>query len=75
MVVVIRQKRHWLWRAVDNAVDDEGEVLDFLVHRKRDAKAAKKLMKKLLKKHGCWETKHTRNTCAIYTIAVRICSA
>ncbi len=27
MVIVIRRKRHWLWRAVDN----EGEVLDFLV--------------------------------------------
>ncbi len=47
MVIVIRRKRYWLWRAVDN----EGEVLDFLVHRKRDAKAAKRLMKKLLKKH------------------------
>ncbi len=30
MVIVIRRKRYWLWRAVDN----EGEVLDFLVpHR------------------------------------------
>ncbi len=48
MVIVIRRKRYWLWRAVDN----EGEVLDFLVQRKRDAKAAKKLMKKLLKKHS-----------------------
>jgi len=48
MVIVIRKRRHWLWRAVDN----EGEVLDFLVQSKRDAKAAKKLMKKLLKKHG-----------------------
>jgi hypothetical protein len=44
MVIVIQRKRYWLWRAVDN----EGEVLDFLVQRKRDAKAAKKLMKKLL---------------------------
>jgi transposase-like protein len=48
MVIVIQRKRYWLWRAVDN----EGEVLDFLVQRKRDTKAAKKLMKKLLKKHG-----------------------
>ncbi len=39
---------YWLWRAVDN----EGEVLDFLVQRRRDAKAASKLMKKLLKKQG-----------------------
>jgi transposase-like protein len=48
MVIVIRRRRYWLWRAVDN----EGEVLDFLVQRKRDAKAAKKLMRKLLKKQG-----------------------
>ena len=48
MVIVIWKRRYWLWRAFDN----EGEVLDFPVQRKRDAKAAKKLMKKLLKKHG-----------------------
>jgi transposase-like protein len=48
MVIVIRRRRYWLWRAVDN----EGEVLDFLVQRKRDTKAARKLMKKLLKKQG-----------------------
>jgi transposase-like protein len=36
------------WRAVDN----EGEVLDLLVQSKRNAKAALKLMRKLLKKHG-----------------------
>jgi transposase-like protein len=48
MGIVIRSRRYWLWRAVDN----EGEILDFLVQRKRDAKAAKKLMKKLLRKHG-----------------------
>jgi transposase-like protein len=48
MVIFMQRKRYWLWRAVDN----EGEVLDFLVQRRRDAKAAKKLMKKLLKKQG-----------------------
>jgi transposase-like protein len=48
MVIVIRRKRYWLWRAVDN----EGEVLDFLVQSRRNARAAKKLMKKLLKKQG-----------------------
>ena len=32
MVIVIRGRRHWLWRAVDN----EGEVLDFLVQSKRN---------------------------------------
>jgi putative transposase len=49
MVIMIRGKRHWLWRAVDN----EGEVLDFLVQTKRNANAALKLMRKLLKKQGC----------------------
>ncbi len=48
MVIIIQGKRHWLWRAVDN----EGEVLDFLVQRRRDAKVALKLMKKLLKKQS-----------------------
>jgi putative transposase len=48
MVIVIRGRRHWLWRAVDN----EGEVLDFLVQSRRTAKAALKWMRKLLKKHG-----------------------
>lgn len=48
MAVVIRGWRYWLWRAVDN----EGEVLDFLVQPTRDAKAAIKLLKKLLKRQG-----------------------
>ena len=48
MVIVIRGKGHWLWRAVDN----EGEVLDFLIQSKRKTKAALKLMRKLLKKKG-----------------------
>jgi transposase-like protein len=33
-------------------VDNEGEVLDFLVQSRRGAKAARKLMRKLLKKQG-----------------------
>ena len=48
MVISIRGDKYWLWRAVDN----EGEVLDLLVQRRRDTPAAKKLMVKLLKKHG-----------------------
>ena len=48
MVIVIRRKRYWLWRAVDN----EGEVLDFLVQRRRNARAAVRLMRKLLKRQG-----------------------
>ncbi len=48
MVIVVRGVRYWLWRAVD----DEGEVLDFLVQKRRNARVARKLMKKLLKKQG-----------------------
>ena len=48
MVVQIAGKRMYLWRAVDH----EGEVLDMLVQRGRDKRAALRLMRKLLKKHG-----------------------
>src|SRR6266568_2246029 len=48
MVVRIAGKRMNLWRAVDH----EGEVLDMLVQRRRDKRAALRLMRKLLKKQG-----------------------
>ncbi len=48
MFVSINGKRMYLWRAVDS----EGEVLDILVHPRRNKKAALKLMRKLLKKQG-----------------------
>jgi putative transposase len=38
MAVLIAGRRFWLWRAVD----DEGEVLDLLVQRRRDKTAAVK---------------------------------
>src|SRR5499427_589576 len=38
--------KHWLWRAVDQT----GVVLDGLVQRRRDKQAAKRLLRKLLKK-------------------------
>src|SRR5258707_5603440 len=48
MVVRIAGKRMYLWRAVDH----EGEVLDMLVQRRRDKRAALRLMRKLLRKLG-----------------------
>src|SRR5204863_9616125 len=39
---------HWLWRAVDQ----HGVVLDVLVQSRRDARAAKRLLRKLLKRQG-----------------------
>jgi len=42
------RKRYWLLRAVDN----EDETLDFLGHSRRNTKAAKIQMRKLLEKQG-----------------------
>lgn len=47
-VVAINGKKQWLWRAVDQ----NGFVLDVLVQSRRNAKAAKRLMRKLLKAQG-----------------------
>ena len=48
VVVTINGKKHWLWRAVDRY----GAVLDVLVQSRRDRHAARRLMRKLLKKQG-----------------------
>jgi putative transposase len=47
-VVSIPGRKHWLWRAVDQ----NGFVLDVLVQSRRNAKAAKRLIRKLLKGQG-----------------------
>ena len=47
-VITIAGKKHHLWRAVDQ----EGFVLDVLVQSRRNKKAAKRLLRKLLKKQG-----------------------
>jgi putative transposase len=49
VVVTIAGKPHWLWRAVDQ----DGYILDEIVHSRRNAKAAKRLLTRLLKKQGC----------------------
>jgi putative transposase len=49
VVVTIAGQRHWLWRAVDQ----DGYVLDEIVQMRRDTKAAKRLLKRLLQKQGC----------------------
>ncbi|MEZ2223546.1 IS6 family transposase [Rhizobium sp. RCC_161_2] len=45
VVITIAGKKNWLWRAVDQ----HGFVLDVLAQSRRNAKAAKRLMRKLLK--------------------------
>ena len=46
--VKIGRDRFWLWRAVDQ----DGIVLDEVLQRRRDKRAARRLLTKLLKKHG-----------------------
>src|SRR5499426_3102495 len=43
--ITINKEHHYLWRAVDQ----DGNVLDILVQRRRDKQAAKKFFRKLLK--------------------------
>jgi putative transposase len=49
VVVTIAGKKHWLWRAVDQ----DGYVFDEIVQSRRDTKAAKRILKRLLKKQDC----------------------
>jgi putative transposase len=46
--VKINGVTHYLWRAVDH----EGEVLESIVTKMRDRKAALKFLKKSMKRHG-----------------------
>ena len=46
VVLTISGLRHWLWRAIDQ----NGLVLDILVQSRRDTQAAKRLLRKLLKR-------------------------
>jgi putative transposase len=45
--VKIQGHRHYLWRAVDQ----DGEVVDVFLQKRRDGKAAKRFFKRLLKNH------------------------
>jgi putative transposase len=46
MVITIKKQQYYLWRAVDS----EGNVLDVLLQRHRDTKAAERFFRRLLKK-------------------------
>jgi len=47
-VITIRGKKHWLWRAIDA----DGDVLDILVQTRRDARAAKRFIQRLIAQFG-----------------------
>ena len=48
LFIKIRGERHYLWRAIDQ----DGDVIDILVTRRRDRKAAKRFFRKMLKHQG-----------------------
>jgi putative transposase len=48
VAITIAGRKHWLWRAVDQ----DGYVLDEIVQSRRNTKAAKRLLTRLLKKRG-----------------------
>ena len=48
VVVKISGRKFWLWRAVDQ----NGLVLDEILQSKRNTRAAKRLLRRLMKQHG-----------------------
>ena len=68
MVVKIRGRRMYLWRAVD----DEGGVLDVLVQKRRNKAAALKLFKRLLRNHGVHPETITTDKLSSYRAAAKM---
>jgi putative transposase len=68
VVISIAGQKHWLWRAVDQ----HGVVLDILVQSRRDTKAAKRLLRKLLKKQGAAPRVMITDKLASYAAAKRV---
>jgi putative transposase len=67
MVVKVGGQRMYLWRAVD----DEGEILDMLVQKRRNAHAAYKLLRKLLKNQSIRPDRITTDKLGSYRVAMR----
>lgn len=64
----INGKMVYLWRAVD----DEGTVLDVVVQRRRNTKAATRLLRKLLKNQGVKPTRIVTDRLGSYGAALKI---
>lgn len=65
--VKVGNQQLFLWRVVDS----EGEVLDILVQKRRNKRAALKLMRKLLKNHGIRPTQIVSDRLGSYSAALR----
>jgi len=60
-------KQHYLWRAVDQ----DGEVVDVFLQKRRDGAAAKRFFKRLLKKHQAEPRKIVTDKLRSYGVAHR----
>jgi putative transposase len=65
--VRINGKQHYLWRAVDQ----DGEVVDVYLQRKRDGAAAKRFFKRPLRSHGGEPRKIVTDKLRSYGVAHR----
>ena len=68
MVVRIGGRRMYRWRAVD----DESEILDVLVQKRRNKAAALKLLRKLLGNQGVYPETITTDKLASYGAAAKV---
>jgi putative transposase len=66
--VNMQGKRHYLWRAVDQ----DGDVIDILVQKHRNAHAAKRFFRKLLKGQGSEPWRLVTDKLRSYAAAHRI---
>lgn len=67
MPITIAGKKQWLWRAVDQ----DGYVLNEIVQARRDTKAAKRLLIRLMKKQGLVPKRIITDKLLSYTAAKR----
>jgi len=65
--VKINGRQHYLWRAVDQ----DGEVVDVYLQRRRDGAAAKRFFKRLLRSHGDEPRKIVTDKLRSYGVAHR----
>ena len=68
VVVTISGQKHWLWRAVDQ----DGYVLDEIVQSRRNTTAAKRLLRRLLRKQGCPPRRMITDRLGSYAAAQRL---
>jgi putative transposase len=65
--VKIQGQRYYLWRAVDQ----DGEVVDVFLQKRRDGKAAKRFFKRVLRKHKAEPRKIVTDKLRSYNVAHR----